>query len=282
MTRDRLVAALKPIALNELSGEEMDQKIAAIVETPRHSAVRTRRAPRKRLLLTAAGVGAAAVATAIIVVSDGGSGGHNGGVVSLNPAKAQAAALSFTQKGGYLTVIVKDPTADPARYKKEFAEHGLNVDLRLTPSSPKKVGSVLFLEDDGGGKVKTVTAKGRCGDDTCQVGIKVPLTYKPFVRVIFGRTARPGEHYQTGPGDTPGEGVGLSDVRGRTVADVLAEARKRHIGHIAYRYQPTSRDEQGAKQPYPMGIPADKVKGDWRVYDAVAGNTGQVLLFVHP
>ena len=27
---------------------------------------------------------------------------------------------------------------------------------------------------------------------------------------------------------------------------------------------------------------ADKVKGDWRVYDAVAGTGGQVLLFVHP
>jgi hypothetical protein len=63
---------------------------------------------------------------------------------------------------------------------------------------------------------------------------------------------------------------------------VLAEAKRKHIGDISYRYQPTSPDEQGDRQPYPMGVPADKVKGDWRVYDAVAGDGGEVIIFVHP
>jgi hypothetical protein len=282
MTRDRLVAALRPIALDELSGEDLTRKIAAITETPRRGAGRTRRAPRRRLVLTAAvaGLGAAAVATAI-VATPGGGDGHKTGVVPLGPAKAQPAALTFTKKSGYLTVIVQDPTADPARYRKEFAAHGLNVDLRLTPSARREAGEVLFVEDDGG-KVKTVTSRGHCGADVCHVGIKIPLTYKAFVRVSFGRVARPGEHYQTGPGDTPGEGVGLSDVRGRTVADVLAEAKRRHIGDIEYRYRPTSRSEQGSKQPYQDGVPAGDVKGGWRVYDAVAGTGGRVILFVHP
>jgi hypothetical protein len=190
----------------------------------------------------------------------------------------QAAALSFIHHGGYLTVKVKDPIADPARYKKEFAAHGLNVDLKLEPTSPRQTGSVIFEE----GPAKIITAPGHCGTKTCDIGIKIPLGYKGFVRVVFGRTALPGEHYDTGPGDTPGEGVGLSNVKNRTVADVLAEARRKHIGDISYRYQPTSPDEQGDRQPYPMGVPADKVKGDWRVYDAVAGTGDEVIIFVHP
>jgi hypothetical protein len=63
---------------------------------------------------------------------------------------------------------------------------------------------------------------------------------------------------------------------------VLAEAKRKHISNISYRYQPTSPNEQGDRQPYPMGIPADKVKGDWRVYDAVAGTGDEVIMFVHP
>ncbi|GAA4502522.1 hypothetical protein GCM10023191_054200 [Actinoallomurus oryzae] len=288
MTGHRALSALKPVALDDLSETDqsdagMEARIAAIVASPRPARVTsTRRLPaRPWLLLTTGAVAAGAVAVAVTVVPTRDTG-RPAVTVAPAPPRVQAAALSFTRKGGYLTVKVTDPVADPARYKKEFAAHGLNVDLRLEPGPARKAGSVIFLEDDGGGRVKTISAPGHCGSETCEVGIKIPLTYKAFVRVVFGRTARPGEHYNTGPGDTPGEGVGLSDVRGRTVADVLAEARRRHIGGIGYRYQPTRPDEQGDRQPYPMGVPADKVKGDWRVYDAAAGTGGEVLLFVHP
>ncbi|MFB9839181.1 hypothetical protein ACFFNX_44255, partial [Actinoallomurus acaciae] len=222
-------------------------------------------------------VAAAVVAAATGAVVSTRDSGRPGVTVVPAPPNVRAAALSFTRTGGYLTVRVKDPVADPARYKKEFAAHGLNVDLRLEPASAKSAGTVLFLEDDGSGRVKMITAPGHCGSDTCGVGIRIPLTYKAFVRVVFGRTARPGEHYDTGPGDTPGEGVGLSDVTGRTVADVLAEAKRKHIGGIEYRYE-----HNGTDQPYPNGIPADKVRSDWYVHDAAAGDSGQVILFVGP
>ncbi|GAB2871280.1 hypothetical protein GCM10027176_86330 [Actinoallomurus bryophytorum] len=279
MTRDRLVAALKPTALDEVpmdDTDDMDVRISAIIATPRPDAARERRVPRKRLLLAATGavtVTVTAAAAAIVAVA---AGGHDDAPARIGPAKVQAAALSFTRRSGHLIVTVKDPVADPARYKKEFAAHGLNIDLRLMPSSPKNVGSVLFLEDDGDGQVKTITAKGRCGTDTCSVGIKVPLTYKAFVRVVFGRPARPGEQYETGPGDTPGEGVGLSNVKGRTVADVLAEARRRHIGTISYRY------EDGPNTPRQNVLTADQVKSYWYVHDAVAGGDGLVIMFVGP
>jgi hypothetical protein len=284
MTNDRVVAALKPAVLDDLPEGDMDARIAAIVATPRSTRAR-RGTVRRPLLVATGGVAAAAVAVSVAVVATGGSGRPGSTVVPAPPDKVvhtprsvQAAALSFVHHGGYLTVKVKDPIADPARYRKEFAAHGLNVDLKLEPTSPRQTGSVIFEE----GPAKIVTAPGHCGTRTCNVGIKIPLGYKGFVRVVFGRTALPGEHYNTGPGDTPGEGVGLSNVKNRTVADVLAEAKRKHIGDISYRYQPTSPDEQGDRQPYPMGVPADKVKGDWRVYDAVAGTDGEVIIFVHP
>jgi hypothetical protein len=189
------------------------------------------------------------------------------------PRSVQAAALSFVHHGGYLTVKVKDPIADPARYRKEFAAHGLNVDLKLEPTSPRQTGSVIFEE----GPAKIVTAPGHCGTKTCDIGIKIPLGYKGFVRVVFGRTALPGEHYNTGPGDTPGEGVGLSNVKNRTVADVLAEAKRKHIGDISYRYE-----DHGSDKPYSNGLPADKVQSDWYVHDAVAGDGDEVIIFVGP
>jgi hypothetical protein len=71
--------------------------------------------------------------------------------------------------------------------------------------------------------------------------------------------------------------VGLSDVRGRTVADLLAKARRRHIGDIEYRYE-----NNGTDRPYPMGVPAGKVRSDWYVHDAAAGRPGSVILFVGP
>ena len=276
MSNDRFVAALKPVALDEPPlHTDMDTRIAAIVGTPRAPrAARTRRPSRRPLAL----IGAGAVATAAAVVAlAAGRGGHDGTPTPPEPPRIQVAALSFTEKGGYLTVRVKDPVADPARYKKEFAAHGLDVELSLAPVSPKKAGTVVFLEDDGDGRVKTITAPGRCGTVTCGVGVRIPLRYKAHVKVVFGQAARQGQHYDIGPGDTPGEGVGLSDVRGRRVADVLAEARRRHIGGIEYRYE-----HNGTDRPYPMGVPADKVRSDWYVHNALAGTHGSVVLFVGP
>jgi hypothetical protein len=279
MTKDRVVAALKPAVLDDLPEGDMDARIAAIVATPRST--RTRRGTvRWPLLVATGGVAAAAVAVTVAVVATGGSGRPGSTVVPTPPDKVvqtprsvRAAALSFIHHGGYLTVKVKDPIADPARYRKEFAAHGLNVDLKLEPTSPRQTGSVIFEE----GPAKIVTAPGHCGTKTCDIGIKIPLGYKGFVRVVFGRTALPGEHYNTGPGDTPGEGVGLSNVKNRTVADVLAEAKRKHISDISYRYE-----DHGSDKPYSNGLPADKVQSDWYVHDAVAGDGDEVIIFVGP
>ncbi|GAA4577159.1 hypothetical protein [Planotetraspora kaengkrachanensis] len=230
----------------------------------------------RRLLLGVAVVGVTAAAA--VVVTSSATPGQKVGPVQVGPPSAQAAALSFSREGDYLVVKVKDPVADPARYRREFAARGLDVDLTLEPSSANRAGSVLMMGgDEESNDVRMITAEGACGPETCGVGIKIPLTFKGHLSVVFGRAARPGEQYNTAPGDVPGEGVGLSDVQGRTVADVLAEAARRHITRIEYRYE-----EDGSDQPYPNGIPAAEVHEDWYVRDALAGSEGQVIIFVGP
>ncbi|WP_066943260.1 hypothetical protein [Microtetraspora fusca] len=220
---------------------------------------------------------AAVVAAAGVVVFSVAGPDQKVGPVSLGPNRADAAALSFRKEGGSLVVTVKDPVADPARYRKEFAAHGLNIELDLKPVSPRNAGTVVFLEDQEGSRIEVIQAEGECGVEICNVGVKVPVDYKGYAHIIFGREARPGEMYDTGPGDRPGEGVGLPEIPGRTMAeawDVLAE---RKITDVEYRYE-----FRGSDRPYPNGLTRDQVKPEWYVRDALAGSEGQVILFVSP
>ena len=71
---------------------------------------------------------AAALAVALLVVTSLGRPGQRVGPVTVGPPAAQA--LSFSRHGGGLTVIVRNPLADPARYRAEFAQHHLRITLR--------------------------------------------------------------------------------------------------------------------------------------------------------
>src|SRR3569833_2252090 len=119
MTNDRIVAALKPAVLDELPQGDMDARIAAIVSSPRPArATRTRRASLRPLPLAMTGIMAVLAAGGAVVVAAGVSGSahrsaHRVTSVPPAPPRVQAAALSFTRHGGYLTVQVKDPVADP-------------------------------------------------------------------------------------------------------------------------------------------------------------------------
>ncbi|GAA1310656.1 hypothetical protein Psi02_39260 [Planotetraspora silvatica] len=267
VTDEEVSTMVSPLTRTDLAERIM---ATTVEEAPR------RVSPRRRLLLGVAVVGVTAAAA--VVVTSSATPGQKVGPLQVGPPSAQAAALSFSRDGDYLIVKVKDPVADPARYRREFAARGLDVDLTLEPSSANRAGSVLMMGgDEEGNDVRMITAEGACGPYTCGVGVKIPVSFKGHFSVVFGRVALPGEHYNTGEGDVPGEGVGLSDVQGRTVADVLAEAARRDITRIEYRYE-----EDGSDQPYPNGIPADKVEQDWYVHNALAGSDGQVIIFVGP
>ncbi|GGP96992.1 hypothetical protein BKA00_004080 [Actinomadura coerulea] len=231
------------------------------------------------LPLAAAGVAGAAV-TAVALARAGGPGGTPA-VAPASPRVSLVAALSFTRKGGYIDVRVRDPLADPKRYTEEFAAHGLKVTLSMVPASPSIVGTVLTMEtseNTAQRDVTTITAKGECetggGGDVCPVGVRIRTGYKGTAAIVFGREARPGEQYtSTAAATAPGEVMHGMTYRAHRVGEVLAALRKRHVTVPEYR----AMDGNVSKELKPGQVPPT-----WYVHDAVPWAKNQVLLFVGP
>ncbi|MEU9024073.1 hypothetical protein [Actinomadura sp. NPDC048394] len=254
-------------------------------------AVTAPRRARRRLAiglpLLATGVAAAAVA-AVLAGQSGGSGAPGRPAPSGSAptagthARVQlAAALSFTRKGRYIDVRIRDPYADPARYKQEFAAHGLHVNLSLVPVSPSIVGTVV-MEDTGAtarpDDVTEIRVKGACevasGGDDCTVGVRIREGYTGTATIVFGRAARHGEQYEsTAQADARGEAMHGMVYRKRHVSEVLAALKKRNITVPEYRVMVGNESQVR----YPGQVP-----GNWYVHDAVPWADGQVMLFVGP
>jgi hypothetical protein len=246
---------------------------AATGDVAGHRGVRPRRL-RTRLLI---GVPVAAgLAVAGLIATSIGAPGQHLGPVSVGPPKAQAAALEFTRHGGYIEVVVRNPVADPTRYRAEFAKYNLNIGLTLVPASPSIVGTLVAesLSADAG-QLKPITAPGRCytggGGDVCPVGVLVPVDFHGSATLVFGRAARSGEQYDSsGDVTAPGEAMHGLHFEGKTVAAVLAMLARRGIT------VPSWRVERGSECYTDM---RRSVPGNWLVYQAVPWARGQVLLW---
>jgi hypothetical protein len=230
---------------------------------------------RRRLLI---GVPVAiALAVAGLIATSLGTPGQQLGPVNVGPPKAQAAALSFTRQHGYIRVIVRNPVADPQRYRAEFAENHLNITLTLVPASPSVVGTLVeeSVSPGSGTQITPITATGRCytggGGNVCPVGVRVPVDFHGAATLVFGRAARPGEQYESaGQANGPGEAMYGLRYQGKTVAAVLAMLAKRGFTVPQYRVQRAGQCFMEVRRTVP---------GNWIVYDATPWAPGQVLLW---
>lgn len=274
MNRDDLIRRLSTItdeeAVGMVSAQTRSDLADHIMSTPiEHAPVRRRRLLIIGAPLAVAAAGAAAVA---VIATSAGSPGSLRQPVPSGPLKAQPAALIFSTQGEYLIVKVKDPLADPARYKKEFAAHGMNIRLTLVPASPTVAGTVV--EADGGPGIKTIDAKGKCfsGGGGCPVGVKIPIDFHGSANITFGRAARPGEQYNsTNSAFAPGEALHCVDIRGRTVDEALAMLRQHKVAVPIFHYE---------KGHMAYNVGRDKIPGNWYVWDADPWSPGQVMLWV--
>ena len=240
--------------------------------------------PPRRTLLAAA-VPVVVLAVAVLAGTRLFSPGHRTIAGPSSPTRSTrptagaqpAQVLSFTTSAGYITVIVRDPLADPKRYQAEFAAHHLDITLSLVPASPSLVGTVVYIGGSAGSSdITTITAQGKCftggGGSACPVGVRIPVSFHGQAQVVFGRAARPGERYESTTSATaPGEVMhGLKFV-GDTVAQVRAMLRERHVTVGDYNY-----DDHG------YGRNLASVPGSWYVYDADPWAPQQVMLMVGP
>jgi hypothetical protein len=284
VTDDEAARLARPQTLADLAS----QITATPVDAPdgyQLAGQRTGRGGKRRALLAipvVAGLSAAAAFVAVAASSTSAPpapGGHPSGQAvpsgHVQPAATAGPALAFTISASSITVIVRDPLADPAVYRAEFAAHHLNVTLQMSPVSPSLVGAVFYMDEPGTGPhLIPITAKGACntpgGGDICPVGVKIPAGFHGPATIGFGRAARPGEQYvSTGSAFAPGEAMHGMTIKGKTVAQVVAQLHARQVS--VARFNVVSRTGSTAAHSVPDG---------WYVYDAVPWAPGEVLLFV--
>jgi hypothetical protein len=261
-----------PGAFAALADEIVSMPPAADFRVPR--AAQSSRGRRSRRSLMMGLPVAACLAVAGLIATSLGSPGQHVGPVPVGPAKAQAAVMTVTRHGGYLDVIVANPVADSKKYRAEFARYHLNISLRLVPASPSIVGTLVYASYPVGHAITPITAVGKCwtggGGAACPVGVRVSLRFHGAATLVFGRAARPGEHYEsTGLVTARGEAMhGLRFV-GRTVAAVTAMLAKRGVvarfSFIAGQCQ---------------GVLHRTAPGSWYVSGANPWAPGQVVLEV--
>ncbi|MFI7419185.1 hypothetical protein [Nonomuraea sp. NPDC049684] len=142
-------------------------------------------------------------------------------VATLGPASA--AALDVKEEGGYFVIEVKDVFAKPEAYQQQLRDAGLDMKLRLLPSTPGSVGTVApsTVEPDG---IKVIDRQEGCESaGGCPISIKVRRGFKGSAELVLGREARPGEEYQIiGGFDSPGEPLHCAPYHNRPVSEVRA------------------------------------------------------------
>jgi hypothetical protein len=265
----------QPGAFAALADEIVSMAPAADLRIPRAAhGSRGRRARRSLMIGLPA---AACLAVAGLIATSLGSPCQHVGPVPVGPPKAQAAVLSLTRHGGYLDVVVRNPVADPKRYRAEFAKYHLNISLRLVPASPSVVGSVVYASYPvrDASQIKPITAVGKCftggGGNVCPVGVRVALRFRGAATLVFARAARPGEQYESaGQATAPGEAMHGLRFAGKTVASVLAMLARRGVTVPQWRVQRTNGCVTVSRRTVPRG---------WYVYQAVPWAPDQVLLW---
>ncbi|WP_188197346.1 hypothetical protein [Nonomuraea sp. SYSU D8015] len=197
--------------------------------------------------------------------------------VGIGPASA---ALDIRQDGGYYVITVKDLMADPEVYQAELQARGINVKLKVVPTSASMAGGMTVLHDvdrihrmrpgesvPAEGPIHSIAGPGPCRRfDGCKVGLKVPVDYKKEAEVTLGREARPGEPYEMRPRiDWPGEPFDCVDYVNKTVAEVVPILRQRGVT-ATFSTLPAKRTPSTG----------------WHVYEGYMASADEAVLYVGP
>ena len=262
--QDHLIRLLSPTVHVPPSAHEAGEALLRDIVHTQAAEPRASGPWRRRLLVgvpVVAGLAAAALVVSALLPSSAPVG-------PIGPAPAKA-ALTITEDAGFLVVTIKDPAADPQRYRDELAKHGLNIKIELVPADPGDVGKVVFSEigdTAGGPDLVSIEDPGRCtANGSCAVGFKVPLTFKSYAVFAFGRTPLPGEFVEGGSAE---QNADARKLVGKRVSEVRRLLKA-----------------QGKSAEYRVGFDSlaateDQVPGDWIVYDTAPISNTVIVLWV--
>ncbi|MFE0155817.1 hypothetical protein ACFWY5_52395 [Nonomuraea sp. NPDC059007] len=194
----------------------------------------------------------------------------------LGPAAQPAAALDIRREGDHYVIEVKDLYADPGKYEEQLRAAGLNISLRVIPSSPGGVGRIFPTAKDGPEpryltEFEQIQGTGECRKvDGCPIGIKIPVSYRGAADVTLSREARPGEPVMSsGSFDEPDEPMNCVPYLNKTVAEVRELLAQRGWSVGAYQV-PTGEEEPDERASVPDG---------WYVTGGYVTHGGRVDLF---
>ncbi|GAA0935690.1 hypothetical protein [Nonomuraea longicatena] len=242
---------------------------AIMSEEPAPAPAPARRKPRRLLILGTAAATLAAAVTLALTLPPGG------------PATEYAnAAVAINRDADQFTVTVIDPTAERERFEEAFRAVGLNVTVKIIPTEPKYVGTMLGPIAPGGfewsGHLGRSTPKN-CDSAHC-AAFSVPSDYPGRIAFGIGRAARPGERYAEtdlyDQGQEPLDGYTLS---GKTVETVRAALRERGLT-VHYRLLWDHADGGYFDQ----SVPAERVKDAWIVDGGKKSSSDGLDLYIKP
>ncbi|WP_248964031.1 hypothetical protein [Sphaerisporangium perillae] len=288
---DAMTRALARVQPGQPVGDPSDPEARTLLalitaEEPATAVGEPRRArhhgPRRLVLVAAAAV----LATGIVV---GPSLLGNGRGVATSYASSE---IEIQREGDEYVARIKDPYADHQKYREAFKALGLDVDVRIVPVAPGKVGQEVTGFQDGvrkSGKEWTSPSgmEDRDGKPCmaqqkgCYLVLRVPadLTGKAYLRL--GRQANPGEAYDEDGGTiatTKGGSLAGYRVDEKTVGEVVPEIEKRGL-KVTYLIMTV-----GPGNPGGFGIDPDKqsvpVGKDWVVWEAEEAASDTVRLLV--
>jgi hypothetical protein len=208
------------------SSADGEALLREIMTTARPSS-RTRRRGRKRrlvrgwrIVIPAIGVCAAAVVAFAVFASS---------PVGTPVGTPVAQAVSFsTAPNGWIIAKVTDPLAAQKTLDADFAEHHLNITLKLIPVGPSLVGTVLSSGEAQGspnepakGAIQPLDSHCGAAQVQCQVGVKIWEGFTGTGTIELGRAAQPGERYvYANSVFAPGEVLHCSGLVGAPVSAV--------------------------------------------------------------
>jgi hypothetical protein len=164
-------------------------------------------------------------------------------------------ALSFTAQGDVIKIRVLDPEADSKRFTKELEAQGLNIELKLLPASPSRVGQTAgrgFSGDANSARITTTTYPAGCAEHQvrpCVPEFTIARDFRGQAQLYIGRAAKPGERYSTvAELNAPGEALAGSKLLNQPVGTVATALEQRGFT-VEYRVTLNSSSETRSEAP---------------------------------